>query len=1380
MSDYIKDFATLTGKAMDFYQQPQRIVFPEAKDLEDISRIKEPALTVSFRESMDIYRSLEEQDFKASELTQAAVSLDIAYEEPPVEMRMAVIKILIMSGDYENASLYASEFLAAADLQRLLFEHMPLILDGVCHISHLLLPYWEPEALVAVFMRELRKRKPAEKKGLIWSLVYGQGEWEKMPHPLLEALCTFLYAEMRTDKTREQIQDINHMLQGYEYAEIAEMLALRCYGSLEAVHCQVNQKVRRDEWDERRNEFNRYYSDRIKKGFFIYNPRLRDAVVLHSRFMNAHKLSETETALAANDLHVSLKHNLLLKVSYIKHRGKVRLVAREQEEFGEIKKIADRLRMLVQFETSQEMKSSYWAFINGYEILDTLNNAENYELLDGDLPALLKVFNRYKQIEGHDHKRVLEMISFLLRGDRSGLLGNHYITFFNYYVQFREYEEAERFLERYENELGEKYYQQAVIQLQGRNQKDRKKCGTTVKKSVAQTTQWHPLPFGKGYGSYEMYFLNRGEVLLGKEHLDRMSEQELLEEHERIIGVINEGLENPEELAKYFLMAGAVLNKRQKLYQCNDMSEMLAEDMIEAFYYYSRNERNSLNIDHDMLRSYQEQALYLSSQLHPKYLNNILKNMFEEMLKRYFKDRQGHDDDSLAEAVRHMAQTNTVTDEEFGICIMRLSLYYPDFLLRPEIKRLLADQNEVIRRLNSYVRSLNWGQNSSADMIEILQECRNQLAAEFNNCNFLSRTDSVEEWREKLNKGYRRLGDFKDENRLYGILSEADRKYVQRLMDLLQKLPSEGAIYRILRNYKKKCSNLREDIDKKPSSFAVEHLYEFVMNLEEYSEWRRRTLYEKLEPEFSAEALFGEGNPEGDQCIKVYMQIECRGGMSGIRNISAAVLGSECVAEGESYDICAYVERDGKEYGFLPLRLLSSDLVVDHLYFRAEFEFIIEETSETKSVTLEFHVSMENRTLVENYEQMYNPGSTLYEGNAMAKYTFCGRNSLVQKICRIFYDFPNSMVILYGQRKVGKTTVANYVASSIKKSEEKLLIVNCGNSSISLYNEDIKDCTEKIVLNFYTVILNHLLSELEQDRVRSVCIQEEIKEIREAVERRGNIPGRYVFDSLIRKLQEAFEREECWRGTRILLWFDEFQQYYLSILKGRLQPEFVGFLKAFIEQYGFSFLLVGCEPMIPFVHDIRFGNTFSAAEQIYVEYLTKEYSKDLICTPIPNKSGRQNPFEFVSDEIYRLSAGNPYFIQLICKNLIDDLNEKGKVFADKRMIIDSLHKTKKVVQNNFDSLFSSLNFQAASEEDNNKVLKIIAYRQKERRGSARRKIIEDLENNTEKPAETVLDELISRKVVEEVNGELRIIVRLYEEWIWENRNEIGYDEPLEF
>ena len=46
----------------------------------------------------------------------------------------------------------------------------------------------------------------------------------------------------------------------------------------------------------------------------------------------------------------------------------------------------------------------------------------------------------------------------------------------------------------------------------------------------------------------------------------------------------------------------------------------------------------------------------------------------------------------------------------------------------------------------------------------------------------------------------------------------------------------------------------------------------------------------------------------------------------------------------------------------------------------------------------------------------------------------------------------------------------------------------------------------------------------------------------------------------------------------------------------------------------------------------------------------------------------------------------------------------------------------------------------------------------------------------EKPTETVLDELVSRKIIEESNGELRIVVRLYEEWIWENRIELGYDE----
>lgn len=1377
MSDYISDYEILLRKAVEFYRQPEEIDFPNSEKLEDICRVKPPDLIVPFRDGMDIYRSLEKQTLESRKLIHAAVCLDIAYEVPPLEIRKAVIRILILSENYENACFYALEFLSVKEVQRLMFEHMPLNRGGSYHIAHLMQPCWEPEAELAVIMRELHKTRAEERKKLIQLLLYGQGEVKEKPQSLLEAVCIFLYVEICKDKTKEQIHNINDLMQGREYDEIAEMLLQGCYDSVNAEYCQVSQGESCAEWDNRWNEFNKHYSDRIKKGFFIYHPGMQGPIVLHVRFGNAYELSGTETDLAETDLRIPLNQNLMLKVGYTKHRGKLRLLEPEYMKFEEIKKIAEKLRVFVKVGANQKLEYYYRNFVKCYEIQYTMESARQYKLFAGDTAKLLNIFNRYKQIKWHDHEHALEMMQFLIEKGGNCLQGNHYITFFNYYMQFRAYDQAEKFLNQYKNELGEEYYLQAYTQLQGSRPHTGKNNSVILKKPMVKT-KWHPLQLGEGYGNYVTYFLKKGVMLLAKKqrNLECMSEKELCEEHDRIIQFGDASSENPVDAAEYFLMAGVVLNRRREQFRCSDMNEMFAEDMIDAFYHYSRNEMNGLNIDHDVMRSYQEQALHLSRQLHPDYLHNTLKKMFEEMLKRYFKDRSGHDNDSLSEAVKYMAQTVAVTDEEFGSCLLRLSLYYPDFLTREDIIKLLRTNEEVKRRLTAYMQFRRRIPDTDGEMSTVLQEYRNLLAGEFNSCDFIRKTDNAEEQKEELKKGYIRLKDFKERGNLYGILLKSDHDYIEKFMKLLGSLPEDGAGYDTIRSYTKECIRLRESMDHRPTSFAVEYLYIPIQVLEEYSERRRKELYEKLNPMFSSDVLFAESSSQENDWISIYLQVGCSGGMSGLRDVSARVSGSQYVLEGDKYEICSYVEENGKEYGFLPIQLTQQGVIQESLSFEAEFEFMIEKTREKKFATVKFCVSVAGLTLPENYEQMYNPGSALYEGHTMAEYTFYGRNNLIERICRRFYDFPNSMVVLYGQRKVGKTTIANYVASSIKKSGKKLLVVNCGNSNITLYNKEKKDCTEEIVQDFYANILDHLASEIERDSRRKLYLQSEIMEMKEAAARKNRMNVEHVFGGLIRKLHDAFEREECWRGTHILLWFDEFQQYYLSILNGRLQPEFVGFLKAFIEQYSFSLLLVGCEPMIPFVHDIKFGNTFSAAEQIHVEYLPMEYAKKLICDPIPQKSGRENPFRFVADEIYRLSAGSPYFIQLICKNLIDDLNEKKKVFADKKMILNSLHKEGKVRQNNFDSLFASLNFQASSPEDNNRVLKRIAYRQKERTGSTRKKIIGDLENTTEKPTETVLDELISRKIIEESNGELRIVVRLYEEWIWENRMELGYDE----
>lgn len=1376
MSDYINGFEMILKKAVEFYQQPEEIAFPDSEKLEDIYKVKPPDLTASFQDGMDIYRSMGKNTPESRKLIHAAVCFDIAYEVPPLEICKAVIKMLILSGNYVAACCYALECLTVSEVQRLMFEHMPLSRDGSYHISHLMLPCWEPEAELAVIMRELRRSKQGERKSLIQSLLYSQGELKDKPQSLLEAVCAFLYVEMCKEKTEEQIKSINEQVKGREYIEIVEILLRFCYSFVNADYYRVSRSESCSEWDSRREKFNRHYSDRIKKGFFIYHPGMRGAVVLHIRLGSAYELSETETALARTDLHISLNQNLILKADYTKHRGKLRLLNPEDIKFDEMSKIAERLRVLIKIGVSQELKSYYQAFINCYEIQYTLESADQYRLFAGDMEKLLNIFNRYTQIKWHNREHALEMMRFLVKRGENCLLEKNYMTFFRYYMRIKAYNEAEEFLDQYRNKLGENNYLQAFAQLQ--NKPHNSKNSNIFSRKPMVKMKWHPLQLGEGYGNYVTCFLGKGEELLAKRrgNPDYMNENELCEEHDRIIQLGDESSGNPVEAAEYFLMAGAVLNKRREKFRSIDMNEMFAEDMIDAFYHYSRNEMNQLNIDHDVMQSYQEQALHLSRQLHQGYLNNSLKNMFEEMLKRYFKNRPGHDNNSLSEAVRYMAQTTTVTDEEFGSCLMRLSLYYPDFLMRTDITKLLQTNEEVKRRLTAYMQFLDWTPNTDAEMRVVLQEYRNQLVEEFNNCDFIRRIDNPEEQKEELKNGYTQLQDFKGRRKLYCVLSKSDRDYVEKLMELLKNLPEDGAGYITIRKYKKECTRLCEEIKQRPTSFAVEHLHAFALILEEYSEQKRSVLYEKLTPEFSADTLFAESNSQGNDWIRIYLKIECSGGMSGLRDVFVRVFGSEYVLEGGEYSICSYVEENGKEYGSFPIQLVKPEEVQESLSFKVEFKFMIEKTREKKSAIKKLDVAMENLTLSENYEQMYNPGSALYEGHTMGKYTFCGRSSLIKRICRRFYDFPNSMVVLYGQRKVGKTTIANYVASSIKKSGKKILVVNCGNSNINLYNKGKKDCTEEIVQDFYANILECIASEIERDNRYGRYLQNEIIEMKEASDKKNRMNVMRTFSGLIRRLHDAFGREECWRGTHILLWFDEFQRYYLSILDGRLQPEFVGFLKAFIEQYNFSFLLVGCEPMIPFIQDIKFGNTFSAAEQIYVEYLPVEYAKELICDPIPRKSGRENPFRFVVDEIYRLSSGSPYFIQLICRNLIDDLNEKKKVFADKEMILDSLHKEGKVKQNNFDSLFASLNFQASSPEDNNRVLKRIAYRQKERTGSTRKRIIGDLENITEKPTETVLDELVSRKVIEESNGELRIVVRLYEEWIWENRIELGYDE----
>ena len=99
---------------------------------------------------------------------------------------------------------------------------------------------------------------------------------------------------------------------------------------------------------------------------------------------------------------------------------------------------------------------------------------------------------------------------------------------------------------------------------------------------------------------------------------------------------------------------------------------------------------------------------------------------------------------------------------------------------------------------------------------------------------------------------------------------------------------------------------------------------------------------------------------------------------------------------------------------------------------------------------------------------------------------------------------------------------------------------------------------------------------------------------------------------------------------------------------------------------------------------------------------------------------------------------------------------------------------------NFDCLYNPLNLSkgAVSAEDNKKVLVWIAFEYRRNRSVSRQDMVHALKNKTKMEADKVLDELMRRGVVEKTKEGLRIVVKLYEEWIWKNFRQLGYDDIL--
>lgn len=146
-----------------------------------------------------------------------------------------------------------------------------------------------------------------------------------------------------------------------------------------------------------------------------------------------------------------------------------------------------------------------------------------------------------------------------------------------------------------------------------------------------------------------------------------------------------------------------------------------------------------------------------------------------------------------------------------------------------------------------------------------------------------------------------------------------------------------------------------------------------------------------------------------------------------------------------------------------------------------------------------------------------------------------------------------------------------------------------------------------------------------------------------------------VFDKLLDDIHARYP------DKNILFLIDEYELIESKIGEGSLNKNFIPYLAGVLEsERKISFLFTGSKKL-----DERKAPYWNIlfAKSLYrnVSFLSKNDTVRLITDPIKEYVSYD---EEVINRIYRLTAGQPFYTQVVCQNIVDHLNETQKNFVD--------------------------------------------------------------------------------------------------------------------
>ena len=193
--------------------------------------------------------------------------------------------------------------------------------------------------------------------------------------------------------------------------------------------------------------------------------------------------------------------------------------------------------------------------------------------------------------------------------------------------------------------------------------------------------------------------------------------------------------------------------------------------------------------------------------------------------------------------------------------------------------------------------------------------------------------------------------------------------------------------------------------------------------------------------------------------------------------------------------------------------------------------------------------------------------------------------------------------------------------------------------------------------------------------------------------------------------------------------------------------------KRFLQINLFSAVLVGQQVMAKF--EERFPNAFAGMQHQKVSYLTEHDAKRLIKEPIliGGDGGRSRYRERAVEQIVKLTACSPYYIQIICDLLVKYMNKRRIPWvteADVQFVTESFLKTSS--DEAISHIFTDSGDRSEHripQDDILKVLRTIAENDRVNTNGCPQNLINC---ETKIPINNILDELVTRDVLERNQG----------------------------